>query len=115
MTAASTPSARTPLTADRWAFGRCATGPASLVPTTTDICLFDGFKVDRIYELMYPAKNPIVLGLGYAVTRDLASFLRYQTRDDAGNPNPLAESPTTVGIRRAYATGTSSTGMQMRD
>ena len=71
--------------------------------------------MDRIYELTYPAKNPMVLGLGYAVTRDLASFLRYQTSDDAGNPNPLAQSPTEVGIRRAYGAGISSTGMYMRD
>src|SRR5258708_1612891 len=28
---------------NRWAFGRCPAGPASLVPTTTDLCLFDGF------------------------------------------------------------------------
>ena len=107
--------AKTPVPSDRWAFGRCQTGPASLVPTRTDICLFDGFKVDRIYELMYPAKNPIVLGLGYAVTRDVASFLRYQARDDAGNPNPLAQGPTNVGILRAYASGSSSTGMYLRD
>ena len=79
-------------------------------PTTTDICLFDGFRADKLYELIYPAKNPIVMGLGYAVTRDIGSFLRYQTHDDAGNPNPLALSPTNVGIRRAYSSGTSSTG-----
>ena len=108
-------AARTQIPADRWAFGRCAKGQASLVPTTTDICVFDGFKLDRIYELTYPARNPLVLGLGYAVTRDLASFLRYRTSDDAGNPNPLAQSPTEVGIRRAYGAGISSTGMYMRD
>ena len=55
------------------------------------------------------------MGLGYAVTRDVASFLRYQTKDDAGNPNPLAVSTTEVGIRRAYGSGISSTGMYMRD
>ena len=99
----------------RWAFGRCHNGQATLVPTATDLCLFDGFKADRVYELTYRAKNPKVLGLGYAITRDLASFLRYQTRDDAGNANPLAESPTSVGIRRAYGAGISSTGMYMRD
>ena len=108
-------AARTPIAPNRWAFGRCARGQASLVSTTTDICLFDGFKIDRIYELIYPAKNPMVMGLGYAVTRDVASFLRYQTKDDAGNPNPLAQSPTEVGIRRAYGSGISSTGMYMRD
>jgi hypothetical protein len=106
---------KTPISAARWAFGRCAKGQATLVPMTTDICLFDGFQVDKIYELIYPAKNPMVMGLGYAVTRDVASFLRYQTRDDAGNPNPLAQSSDTVGIRLAYAGGISSTGMYLRD
>jgi hypothetical protein len=106
---------KTPIASDRWAFGRCQTGKASLIPTTTDICLFDGFKTDRIYELIYPAKNPWVMGLGYVVTRDLASFLRYEARDDEGNPNPLALAPGNVGIRRAYGSGISSTGMYMRD
>ena len=106
---------RTPIPADRWAFGRCPGGKASLVASPTDVCLFDGFKVDRLYELTYAAKDPIVMGLGYAVTRDVASFLRYQPRDDAGNANPLALSAANVGIHRAYGSGTSSTGMYMRD
>jgi hypothetical protein len=106
---------RTPVASDRWAFGRCQTGKAGLVPSSTDICLFDGFTRDRIYELTYPAKNPMVMGLGFVVTRDVASFLRYQTRDEAGNPNPLALGPADVGVRRAYGSGISSTGMYMRD
>jgi Alpha/beta hydrolase domain len=106
---------KVPIPSDRWAFGTCPTGEGSLVPTTTDICLFDGFRADRLYELIYPAKDPMVMGLAYVVTRDIASFLRYETQDEEGNPNPLALSPTTVGIRRAYGTGTSSTGMYLRD
>ncbi len=106
---------RVPIPSNQWAFGKCPTGQASLVPTTTDICLFNGFQLDKVYELVYPAKNPIVQGLGYAVTRDIASFLRYETHDDVGNPNPLAASGSTVGIRRCYGSGTSSTGMYMRD
>jgi hypothetical protein len=107
--------AKVPIASDRWAFGTCPTGQASLVPTTTDICLFDGFRADKLYELIYPAKNPMVMGLGHAVTRDIGSFLRYQTHDDVGNPNPLALSPTNVGIRRAYSFGSSSTGMYQRE
>src|SRR3954447_12940780 len=107
--------ARTPVPASRWAFGRCQTGPASLLPSTTDICVFDGFARDRIYELVYPAKNPLVMGLGYVVTRDLASFLKYELRDEAGNPNPIAVGPSEIGVRRAYGAGISSTGMYMRD
>jgi hypothetical protein len=106
---------KAPVPPDAWAFGRCKDGKASLVASPTDICLFDGFKVDRLYELTYDAKDPIVMGLGYAVTRDLASFLRNQASDEAGNPNPVALSPTEVGIRRVYGAGSSSTGMYMRD
>ena len=107
--------AKTLISAEDWAFGRCPLGRSSLEPSETDVCLFNGFRSDRLYELIYPAKNPIVMGLGYAVTRDLASFLRYSTKDDEGNPNPVARNATEVGIRRAYGSGSSSTGMYLRD
>ena len=106
--------ARIPIAPDRWAFGRCETGQLSLEPSTTDLCLFDGFDPDRIYELAYPAKGAWVMGLGYAVTRDLASFLRNATVDDVGNRNPLGGDGS-VGVRRVYGLGISSTGMYMRD
>ena len=107
--------ARTTIASDRWAFGKCPTGKASLVPSSADICFFDQFQQDRLYELIYNAKNPTVMGLGYAVTRDLASFLRNNLNDDAGNRNPLAQDANTVGIRRAYGFGSSSTGMYLRE
>jgi hypothetical protein len=56
-----------------------------------------------------------VMGLGHAVTRDIGSFLRYQTQDDEGNPNPLALGEEEAGIRRAYASGSSQTGGYLRD
>ena len=105
--------ARAPIASDRWAFGSCPTGRASLVASTTDICLFDGFDLDKVYELTYPARNPWVMGLAYAVTRDVASFLRYQTADDEGGPNPLWSDGRPV--RRVYGLGISSTGMYLRD
>jgi hypothetical protein len=106
---------RSPIPPDQWAFGECPTGKDSLKANDSAICLFEGFKANKLYELIYPAKNPIVMGLGYAITRDVGSFLRYSPKDDAGNPNPLARSATDVGIRRTYALGVSSTGMYMRD
>jgi Alpha/beta hydrolase domain len=93
-----------------WAFGSCPTGQASLVPDTVDLCYFDGFDNTKIYELIYQAKNPIVMGLGFAATRDVASFLRYETKDDAGNANPVG-----TNITRAYAAGGSQTGGYLRD
>lgn len=107
--------ARTEIPSRGWAFGRCPTGQASLVPSPTDICYFGGFKSDRLYELVYTAKNPVVMGLGHATTRDVASFLRYEVRDDAGNPNPLTTGPEKPLVRRVYATGASQTGGYLRD
>jgi len=103
-------SPKVPIPSNRWAFGTCPTGAGSLTPTTTDICYFDKFRADKIYELIYVAKNPLVMALGFATTRDLGSFLRYQGRDDAGNANPLGP-----GIRRSYAMGASQTGGYLRD
>ena len=94
---------------EQWAFGTCATGKASLAVNDTNICLFAGFRVDRLYELIYPAKDPTVMGLAYAVTRDIGSFLRYDTRDAAGNPNPL------TGITRMYSFGGSQSGEYQRE
>lgn len=105
---------RVPISPDRWAFGRCPEGRASLTTSTFDICLFDGFRLNKLYELVYPAKNPIVMGLGFATTRDVASFLRYDLRDEAGNMNPLAAGGANV-VRRVYATGASQTGGYLRD
>jgi hypothetical protein len=111
----TTDSPGVPIPSKQWAFGSCPSGQASLVPTTTDICLFGGFRPDKIYHLIYPAKNPIVMGLGYAVIRDIGSFLRYQTKDAFGDPNPLDLTPTNVGIQHAYSSGISSTAMFQRD
>jgi Alpha/beta hydrolase domain len=101
---------KTLVSPNHWAFGTCPTGQASLVPDTVDLCYFDGFDNAKIYELIYQAKNPIVMGLGFATTRDIASFLRYEARDDAGNSNPLG-----TAIARAYAAGGSQTGGYLRD
>jgi hypothetical protein len=105
----SVSGAKTTVPADRWAFGTCPTGKASLAANDTNICLFDGFRADRLYELIYQAKDPIVMGLAYAVTRDIGSFLRYETKDAAGNPNPLS------GITRIYSFGGSQSGEYQRE
>jgi Alpha/beta hydrolase domain len=99
----------TAISSDRWAFGKCPTGQASLVPGRSDICYFDGFKQSLLYELVYTAQNPTVLGLGYAVVRDFASFLRYEAKDDAGVANPVGPITTVLGH------GSSQVGSLYRD
>jgi hypothetical protein len=89
----------------QWAFADCTTTPFPGTPRTTQICLNSGFDTNHIYELIYTAKNPTVLGLGFAAMRDLASFLR----NDTSSGNPLAGS-----IQKAIMYGVSQTGRTVR-
>ena len=58
---------------------------------STSIKLVPGpFQPTNLYEFTYPAMNPVVAALGFAVIRDLAAFLRNAAADDANRPNPLA-------------------------
>ena len=72
------------------------------------------FRIGAIYQLVYEAKNPPVAGIGFAATRDLVSFLRYQAADETGTANPLA-SAGRPAITRALAHGTSQSGRYLRD
>ena len=63
-----------------------------------------------IYEFHYPATNPRVLGIGLAATRDLVSFLRYESADSKGNANPARP-----GIKAVLAFGSSQSGRYLRD
>ena len=75
----------------------------------------DGFDAGAIYELIYPARDPIVMGLGMAAVRDVVSFFRYRAADDAGRPNPLASGAGAPSIAHAYAFGMSQSGRFLRD
>jgi hypothetical protein len=60
--------------------------------TITRFCLNDGVGIQsgKIYELIYRAKDPRVVGLGLAAMRDAMSFFRFEAQDRSGTPNPLA-------------------------
>jgi hypothetical protein len=68
-----------------WAFANCASTPFPGTPSSTQICLRNGFDSNLIYELVYTAKDPLVLGVGMAAMRDVVSFFRYASAAD-GNP-----------------------------
>ena len=53
----------------------CDTKEFPGVPSRTDISLKGGFDPNCISELIYTGKNPLVMGLGFAAIRDMASFL----------------------------------------
>jgi len=72
--------------------------------------LDDGSDNGSIYLFDFRAVDPTVMGLGFLATRDLISFLRYESKDASGNANPLATQPTI-----AVATGISQSGRYLRD
>jgi len=73
-----------------WAFANCDSAPWPGTPDPSRICVKDGFRADRLYELVYTAKDPLVLGVGLAATRDIVSFFRHGKADASGTPNPVA-------------------------
>jgi hypothetical protein len=79
-----------PIRASDWAFADCSKTPFPGTPDPNHICLKNGFEPAFLYELTYTAKDPLVLGIGFAATRDLISFFHYAVQDDTGAPNLLA-------------------------
>jgi hypothetical protein len=96
----------------QWAFADCTSGFPG-VPDTKKVCLQGGFDTNHIYELLYTAKNPMVMGLGFAATRDFISFLRNGNRKTqaaaTGPENPLGN-----GIENAIIYGSSQSGRWIR-
>lgn len=83
-----------PLPRERWRFVGEGT-----------IALDGGFEAGRIYDVVYRARDPRVVGVGLAGTRDLVSFFKHATAAQ-GNPMP--------GLRHAIGWGVSQTGRFLR-
>jgi hypothetical protein len=96
---------RIPIAESEWEFAASEkeerTGTDAFRRSAQDLYLRSGFKPGHIYEFIYPAKDPLVLGLGFAVVRDLVSFLRYEMRDARGKPNPLATTKQAIRLNRS--------------
>ncbi|HBC79634.1 MAG TPA: hypothetical protein DEO60_03910 [Bacteroidales bacterium] len=91
-----------------WAFSDCSKGRFPGIPSTTKISLRNGFQPNFIYELIYTAKDPLVLGLGFAAIRDFSSFLKYELKDESGFPNPLVSKGESLNpVRAAIMQGVS--------
>lgn len=97
--------ARQPVPTAQWSY---------LDETTLRVTEAPGADAGAIYELTYQAKNPVVLGVGFAGIRDAVTFLRHSAADDAGRPNPLFVDGKSVLIA-AVATGSSQSGRVQRD
>lgn len=88
---------------EAWSFDRLADGRAA-------IALAEGFVPGRIYNLVYTGRDPRVMGLGFATTRDFVSFLIHDEATAEGQPNPMAGH-----LNRAHAFGSSQSGRFLRD
>ena len=93
-----------------------ATGPRTVVArgnwnlrNGTEIYMERGFVPGKFYELVYTAKDPVVVGLGPAAIRDLISFLK----DNGGNTG-TALSEASSQLKYAYGFGISQSGRFLR-
>ncbi len=92
-----------------WAWADCRTTPFPGMPDPTRLCLRTGFDKEFEYDLSFTARDPLVLGLGFAATRDAVSFFRNELADTAGTENPLAGR-----ISHTIAQGQSQSGNYLR-
>ncbi|MCM5682372.1 alpha/beta hydrolase domain-containing protein [Schlegelella sp. S2-27] len=102
---------RIPIAAADWKFADCnATDqPFPGTPDATRVCLKEGFDPGYLYELVYVARDPKVMGVGLAALRDTLGFFRSATADADGSPNPLAGA-----ITHTLCQGTSQSGNAMK-
>lgn len=93
-----------------WAWAKCdAQTPFPGTPDPTQICLRHGFKADRLYQVVFEAQDPYVLGIGFAAWRDVASFFKHASKDDSGTPNPIGGA-----VKHSIARGVSQSGNYLR-
>lgn len=82
-----------------WQFAREENG--RVVPDSTHVYLPSGFQAGKIYELVYRAQEPAVVGLGLAAIRDVIAYAKHDT---------AAAFPVRYGV----AAGVSQTGRFLR-
>jgi hypothetical protein len=93
-----------------WAWAQCdANNPFPGKPDATQICLKNGFDPARLYQVVFTAADPYVLGIGFAAWRDVGAFFKKAAADDSGTPNPVAKRVT-----HSIARGISQSGNYLR-
>jgi hypothetical protein len=90
-----------------WAWAKCsAVNPFPGTPDPTQICVKNGFLPNKLYQVVFTSQDPYVLAVGSAAFRDAASFFKYETQDDLGTPNPVANQIGWVITRGSSQSGT---------
>ena len=94
-----------------WKFcgGGTYDAPTPLTTLPVRICLKNGFSVAKLYQVVYNAKDPYPLGVGFAAWRDVGTFFKTAATDDDGWVNPVAGA-----VHRSIARGSSQSGNFLR-
>ena len=93
-----------------WAWAKCdATHPFPGTPDATQICLKNGFDPTRLYQVVFTAQDPQVLGIGFAAWRDVGHFFKTASQDDSGTANPIA-----TLVKHSIGRGISQSGNFLR-
>jgi hypothetical protein len=89
---------------DQWGFAKDESGKR--VADTTHVYMTTKFEPNKIYEVVYTAENPPLVGLGPAAIRDFVTALKYKSADAVSIPSGA--------ITRATAFGVSQSGRFLR-
>ncbi|HKV60934.1 MAG TPA: alpha/beta hydrolase domain-containing protein [Candidatus Acidoferrum sp.] len=100
LTVRDTPTgARQNIPRNQWSFAHSVEG--KLLNDPHFVHMEGGFQTGKIYEIVYEAKDPAVVGTGLAAVRDFLSYLKYDPQ-------------STAPVRRVYAVGISQSGRFLR-
>jgi hypothetical protein len=88
----------------QWSFARRENG--QVVADRTRVYLEDGFEPHKIYDVVYKAQDPPLVGLGPAAVRDVVALLKYGAAEELSVP--------AGAIDQALAWGVSQSGRFLR-
>jgi hypothetical protein len=100
----SVEGARRVVPRSQWRFARL--DGSRVVEDPTRVYMPGGFEPGKIYEVVYTAQDPPIVGLGPAAIRDVISALKYSAADAVGIP--------AGAIKRALGFGISQSGRFLR-
>ena len=90
---------------DQWRFARRGEN-GEIVDDPTRVYLEGGFEPHKLYDVVYVAKDPALVGLGPAAVRDLISRMKHDASPELGLP--------AGAIEHAIAWGVSQSGRFLR-
>ncbi|MCE2540023.1 MAG: hypothetical protein J4G16_06435 [Acidobacteria bacterium] len=85
---------------DQWRFAR-RNDDGSIVDDPTRVYLEGGFEPFKIYDVVYVAKDPALVGLGPAAVRDMISKLKYEATPELGLPAGAIEHAVAWGVSQS--------------